>query len=125
MASVAEIKTALLADQVAAQKAYELSTSAIGTVSSVASWTITALGVLVAIIAIFGWAVIAKASKAAAKKVAHDNVHAYLKSDEFIRLLDDKVEKALINKSIQGYVSGNDDIDDVDPFPSEPEKGEP
>lgn len=117
MASVLEIKQELLTDQEAAQQAFQLAVSSISTVSSIASWTLTALGVLVAVIAIFGFAIIVKAARYQARAVANEVVTHYLSSDAFSRMLEQKVAESLAERD-RSMVAKDDNVDDADPFPA-------
>lgn len=114
MASVAEIKAALLADQEAARQAFDLAVSSISTVSSVASWTITALGVVAALVAIFGWVAIDKGAKRVVNQVASH----YLSSDKFSKMLEQKVAEAVAQRERSMVAIEDDTTDDDDPFPA-------
>lgn len=117
MASVAEIKEALLADQQRAAEAYEVALQSIGAVTSLASWTLGILGVVLGLVALFGWAVISKVATSRAKELAGQKVSAYLISDEFAKILDQRVVAAMAARDRAKAATRDVTVDDADPFP--------
>lgn len=119
MASVAEIKEGLLADQGKAVEAYNAALSAVSAVSSLAAWVLGGLGLLVALVAILGWWNIYRTAKVKSSEVAKKAANAYLLSDEFAKLLDQKVAEAVAERVRVVDATGDlsPDEDDEDPFP--------
>lgn len=78
-----------------ALEAMQTAMSAIDTLLSLSSWVLTVLGVLIAIIAIFGWVVIRNAVIAQSEQIANKRMNAYLKSDAFKALLAKEVDQSV------------------------------
>lgn len=68
---------------------------AIGTVTDVATYTLTILGVLIAILAIWGVGALVKAARGAAKQIANERWNSYIKSDEFNALVNSRIDEAV------------------------------
>lgn len=93
MATVQELKDALVSEQTKAAELADKSLTAIDTVLNLATFTLGALGFLVAAIAIFGYALIANSSKKAAQKVATSAVDSYIKSQPFAEMIELRVRQ--------------------------------
>ena len=98
---------------------------AIGTVTDIATLTLTILGVLLAVLAIWGVGMIIKAARDSAKQIANSRFDDYIKSEVFRALVKERVDKAIkanwqneFMKKIEEAVRGEDD---PDPFPKKDE----
>lgn len=110
----AHIKQALEASQTAID--------AIGAISSIASIALTVLGIGVAIIALWGFVSITRAAKATASKIANSRVEAYIKTEEFDRLVREKIELSIKERWSSSVVASriveeSSADDEAQPFP--------
>lgn len=108
------IKQALEASQTAME--------AISTVTAISTYTLTILGVIIAILALWGVNALVKAARAAAKQIANSRLDSYIKSDEFNELVKLKIEKSVQEKWLNTVVVTRlaEDVktpDDPSPFP--------
>ena len=111
----AHVKQALEASQTAMD--------AISTVTAVSTYTLTILGVMIAILALWGVGALVKAARAAAKQIANSRLDSYIQSDEFNDLVKLKIEKSVQEKWLNTVVVTRlaEDVksaDDPSPFPS-------
>lgn len=122
MATVQELKDALIAEQANAVELTEKAVDAIGTVLTLSSWVLGVLGGVIALLAVFGYGFIARGAKEAARKLADDKVDAYIKSKDFADMMQASVEaevkKRMTNKFILANLTEEQDGDEPDPFPS-------
>ena len=68
---------------------------AIGTVTDIASYTLTILGVFIAILALWGVGMIIKAARDTAKQIANERLNDYIDSDEFAALIQQRVDEGV------------------------------
>ena len=122
MASVQELKDALLADQRAAQQATETAISAIGTMLSLASWVVGILAFLIALLALAGVGYIAREARKKSEQIANKYLRDYIKSDAFQKQLAARIDEALDRQSekilvLKTYEPPEREADDAPPFP--------
>lgn len=68
---------------------------AIGTVTDIATYTLTILGVFIAILALWGVGMIIKAARDTAKQIANERLNAYIESEEFQALIQQRVDEGV------------------------------
>lgn len=78
-----------------ALEAAQTAMDAIQTVTNVASYTLTAIGIVIGLVAIFGGVAIWLGAKAAAKQIANKRFDDYMQGDEFKELVKVRVEQAV------------------------------
>jgi len=127
LASVKELKDALVTEQSQAVDVADMAISAIDTLLNLSTWALGILAFVVGIIAIFGYGMIANAAKRAAKDVAKSETHTYIKSVEFSDLLEvaikKEVKERVKDKVILTFMTeDNDGYGGKDAFPSAPKK---
>lgn len=124
MASVRELKDALEAEQTRAVDVADRSIAAIDTLLNLSMWGMTILGILVGLIALFGYGLIARSARIAAEKVATEKVESYIKSQEFAdqiqRDVKEEVRRRVADKIILANLTGEKDDAPDDPFPAAP-----
>lgn len=105
-----------------ALEASQTAMDSIGTVTDIASYTLTILGVFIAILALWGVVMIIKAARGAAKQIANSRLDAYIASNEFRDLMVARVDASikaerqdLLLKRLEEVVRG---ADDPTPFPT-------
>lgn len=101
--------------------------AAIDTLLNASMWVLSVLAFVLAVIAIFGWTVIRRASVERATKVAGEKLDEFLSTEDFESLLSDKIQEAIERKwqgglfiNVDAAGSGTNDS----PFP-EPKTEEP
>lgn len=108
----------------------DVAMNAINTVVSLASWTLAALGVLIALLAVFGWWELrrhsANSAKKTAKQVADKRLDAYLTSDEVQERLSAAIEEQ-VQKRVAGMIVVTPSVAqdagvDGEQFPEAPEE---
>lgn len=122
MATVQELKDGLLAEQSRTVEVADSAIAAIDTILNLSTYVLTILGVVIALLAIFGYAFIASSAQKAAKKVATGAMDSYIKSQEFADRMQGAVEaevkRRMANKFIVANITEEPDGDEPDPFPS-------
>lgn len=125
MASVNDVKQALLAEQQRAMDVADRAVSAIDTLLNLSMWTLGVLALVLAFIAVFGWTVIYNAARSRAERVANERLDSYLKGKAFKDELDRKVSRVvkekLDNRLILANISEDTERDESDPFPPLPQ----
>ncbi len=128
MASVSEIKNGLLERQDDAIEATATAISAIDTLLNMSMWVLAVLGIIIALIAFFGYVAIRGAAVDTAKKVEKRSIDDYIKGDDFLDQLDnavrDEVKERVKDKIILAHLKEEVEGDEPDPFPSA-RKGKP
>ena len=106
-------------------EASQTAMDAIGTVTDVASYTLTILGVFIAILALWGVGMIVKAARDSAKQIANKRLDDYIEGDEFKALLNSRVDEAVRRERLDAIARKLDELsreaEDEAPFA---EKGE-
>ena len=69
--------------------------SAISTLLNVSMWTLGILAIVLAIVAIFGWGAIKSACTKVVTQKSEEKLQEHLNSDEFKKLLEDKIQKSV------------------------------
>lgn len=122
MASVQELKQELISEQEAAIELSDRSIGAIETLLSLSTLVISILGLIIAVLAIFGYAFLVREAKRSAKKVANRQLDDYLTSEDVRLLIEGCVEKTvkerMKNAFIVNHITQEKDTNPVDPFPS-------
>jgi hypothetical protein len=95
---------------------------AIGTVTDIASYTLTILGVFIAILALWGVAMIIKAARDAAERIANNRMDDYIAGDDFQALVKERVDKAIAatwqDVQLQRLTETGKPAGDEEPFPA-------
>lgn len=68
---------------------------AIGTVTNLASYTLATLGVIIAVLALWGIKELVDKAKDAAERIANNRFDSYVRSQEFQLTLQDRIDKAV------------------------------
>jgi uncharacterized membrane protein YhiD involved in acid resistance len=68
---------------------------AIGTVTDIATYTLTILGVFIGILALWGVGALVKAARGAAKQIANARWNDYIASEEFNALVNSRIDEAV------------------------------
>lgn len=122
LATVQELKDGLLAEQSRTVEVADSAIAAIDTILNLSTYVLTILGVIIALLAIFGYAFIASSARKAAKEVATDAMNSYIKSQEFgdrmQGAVESEVKRRMANKFIVANITEEPDGDEPDPFPS-------
>lgn len=122
LATVQELKDGLLAEQSRTVEVADSAIAAIDTILNLSTYVLTILGVIIALLAIFGYAFIASSARKAAKEVATDAMNSYIKSQEFgdrmQGAVESEVKRRMANKFIVANITEEPDCDEPDPFPS-------
>lgn len=82
MASVQELKDALEAERGAAAQLAESALQAIDTVTNLASFTLAGLGIVIAILALIGFATVYFGARRLARKVAEVRIKSFIEGEE-------------------------------------------
>lgn len=121
MATVQEIKDALLLEQQNTIEVSQTAIAAIDTLLNLSMYVLGVLAILLALLSIWGITTIRSSSEKKAKKVANDYLKVYIESDKFKDLLEvsvkDEVKSRVGSKVILNYITEDADGDDPDPFP--------
>lgn len=103
MASVEEIKNALLAEQAKAAEMTDRALQAVDSITNVASFWLGVLGVGVALFALIGWAAVHAGAGRTAKKVADSRMNDYITSDAakaiIAAAISDEIARQLASRS--------------------------
>ena len=122
MATVQELKDGLLAEQSRTVEVADSAIAAIDTILNLSTYVLTILGVIIALLAIFGYAFIASSARKAAREVATDAMDSYIKGQEFADrvqgAVESEVKRRMANKFIVANITEEPDGDEPDPFPS-------
>jgi hypothetical protein len=122
LATVQELKDGLLAEQSKTVEVADSAIAAIDTILNLSTYVLTILGVIIALLAIFGYAFIASSARKAAKEVATDAMDSYIKSQEFADRMqgavESEVKRRMANKFIVANLTEEQDGGEPDPFPS-------
>jgi hypothetical protein len=106
----------------------QTSMDAIGTITDVASYTLTLLGVLIALLAIWGIKEIWERAEKAAERIANKRLASYIASPEFYDFVKNRIDKSVEARwqesqigsmEEKGIVGGEGDS----PFPPPPDVG--
>lgn len=68
---------------------------AISTVVSVSTWALAIIGIGIAIIAWWGWSTLKAAARETAEKIAIRRFDSYIKTDAFLELVKDRIERSV------------------------------
>lgn len=121
MAAVSELKEALVTEQTRALELADQSMAAVGTLLNLSMYVLGGLGVIIALIALFGYGVIAKGARDSANKVAIERMDSYIISQEFSDLLErcvrDEVKRRVGDKFILTHIKEESGENSTDPFP--------
>jgi hypothetical protein len=122
MASVSELKEALLTEQTRAIEIADSAISAIGVIGAVSGIAIGVLGLIIAILAIFGYGWIRNAATKAAEKVADERMDSYVKTKDFKQLVETKlaeqIQKRWENTVVVRELQTPDrEVGEASPFP--------
>lgn len=122
LATVQELKDRLLAEQSRTVEIADSAIAAIDTILNLSTWGLGILGVIIALLAIFGYGFIASSARKSAKEVATKAMSSYIKSQEFADQMQGAVEaevrRRMANKFIVANLTEEPDGDEPDPFPS-------
>lgn len=78
-----------------ALNASETAISAIDTLLNISTWTLGVLAILLAVIGIVGWGVIRAACIGASKQIANKRFDAYIETEAFQKLVQDRIAKSV------------------------------
>lgn len=78
-----------------ALEASQTAMDAIGTVTNLATYTLTILGIILGLVAIVGGVAIWRAARATAKQIANKRFDTYIMTDEFKELVRVKIEQSV------------------------------
>jgi hypothetical protein len=105
--------------------AVERSLAAIDTVLAIASWSLTIMGIIVALVAIVGYTQLKASAIQRAELMAETRISQYMKSEEFSdrleRLARERVQAWVEAQQFERYISPEADGGEADAFPSVPE----
>jgi hypothetical protein len=122
VATIEELKGALLTEQTHALDVADRAITAIDTLLNLATWSLGILAFVVGIIAIFGYSLISSSAKKAAQRVATESMDSYIKSADFSDMVEGKVRtevrERMKDKLILTYMTEEKDADDADAFPA-------
>lgn len=91
---------------------------AIGTVTNLATYTLTILGIVIALIALFGFTAMYRKVQLIAKQIANKRFNDYIETDEFKGLLKVAVEQAFLERTALRLQEEVRDPADQPAFPS-------
>lgn len=111
MASVAEIKAELTAELNKIPELYRDALSGIDTALSVAMWTSATSTVIVAIVAVFGWWGIRRASIQRSEQVAARAIQDYIKKIDIDDLVASAIQKDVLARK---YIVVNNAVEPLD-----------
>ena len=126
LASVQELKDAVVEERLKAIELADRSFQAIDTITNQANFWLTVLSVGLAIIALVGLGVIYLGTRRLTKKVADSRMETYIESDEGKRFLKRTIEEELkkqMDRKVFVTVQPNA-IEDQSSFPVDPNKSE-
>lgn len=106
--------------------ASQASMDAIGTVTNVASYTLTFLGVLIAVLAIWGIKEIRERAESAAERIANERLATYITSKEFSAFVKNRIDKAVESRWQEAQIGSMEEEGiavggEESPFPAPPE----
>jgi hypothetical protein len=106
-----------------ALEASQTAMDAISTVTAISTYTLTILGVIIAILALWGVGALVRAARSAAKQIANARFNAYIESDEFKEMVKVRIEKSVQDRWQNTIVVSllAEDVkaaDDPSPFPT-------
>lgn len=101
---------------------------AIGTVVDIATYTLTFLGVLIAILAIWGIKEIWERAERAAERIANKRLAAYIQSQEFSDFVKNRIDKGVEARWQETQIDSMEQekataSEGEQPFPPPPEEG--
>ncbi len=98
---------------------------AIGTVVDISTYTLTVLGVLIAILAIWGVGALVRTARAQAKQIANKRWDSYIESDEFKALVKSRIDEAVKSQKLDAITRKLDELvrDEEEDEPPFDEKG--
>ena len=110
-----------------ALEASQSAMDAIGTVTDIATYTLTILGVFIAILALWGVVAIINAARAAAKQIANERFDAYIGSEDFSNFVKNRIDTAVEAKWQDAQIGSMEQEDVAEgegssPFPPPPEE---
>ena len=108
--------------------ASQIAIDSVGAITSIASYTLTILGVFIALLALWGVAMIVKAARDAAKQIANSRFNDYIQTDEFKGLVEDRIAKSIKERWQNTVVVSmlqeeKPEANDPSPFPKKPNEG--
>lgn len=111
-----------------ALRASDTAISAIDTILNISMWTLAILAILLAVIGIVGWGVIRSACGSIAKQIANKRFDAYIETDEFRGLVEDRIAQSVKERWQNAVVvtmlqEDKPEAGDRSPFPKEPNEG--
>ncbi|WP_304618681.1 hypothetical protein [Paracoccus sediminilitoris] len=101
--------------------AVNVAASSISTITTVAAFTLTAFGIIIAVFALFGWTVISKAAEKRSREIAKNEFRNYVNSQEFHNLVGRQVSAKLALKKRASQITPDRDPSGDNPFDSLPE----
>jgi hypothetical protein len=110
-----------------ALEASQSAMDAIGTVTDIATYTLTILGVFIAILALWGVVAIINAARATAKQIANDRFDDYIESKEFSDFVKSRIDTAVEAKWQENQIGSMEQEvilagEGVSPFPPPPKE---
>lgn len=93
MASVRELKERLAAENAATIEASHTAIAAIDTLLNFSMWVLGILAIIIAIVAIFGYAAIKRYAARVAEGIANEKANRYIGSDEFLGVVEQTIAK--------------------------------
>ena len=107
-----------------ALNASQTAMDAIGTITDIATYTLTTLGVIIATLALWGAVQLVRQARYAAKQIANARLTTYMASDEFQAKLKDLVSASVLelwqNNEVPGRLAEAErEPNDPSPFPEE------
>jgi hypothetical protein len=102
--------------------ASETAMQAIDTVTNLATYTLTILGIIIGLVAIVGGVAIWRTAKATAKQIANERFDTYIETDEFKELVKVRIERSINERWQQnaGARLAEEQRDPADPQPFDP-----
>ncbi|WP_298467196.1 hypothetical protein [uncultured Erythrobacter sp.] len=106
-------------------EASQTAMDAIGTVVDISTYTLTVLGVLIAILAIWGVGALVRTARAQAKQIANKRWDSYIESDEFKALVKSRIDEAVKSQKLDAITRKLDELvrDEEEDEPPFDEKG--
>ncbi len=125
MATVKELKEALITEQTKALEIADRALVSINTLLNLSMWVLGAFAIIIALIALFGWGFITISARKRAEKIAKDTIDAYIDSSMFTNVLEDhvrrEVKERVGEKTILANITEEPAGSGPTPFPKPPE----
>jgi hypothetical protein len=105
-----------------ALEASQTAMDAIGTVTNLATYTLTILGIIIGLVALVGGYAIYRSAKAQAERIANERFDVYIKTDNFKELVKVKIERSINERwqESEGSRLEEEIRDPADPQPFDP-----